>query len=287
MWLSYRTTGNRILLGARTTNDPNTNTYFEYDLSADNRVRAKSDHPPALAGFKGRLYIAWKAEGPNHGIWYQRTDGAGNWNPAPIYIGASFQTSSSPVLQAFDNKLYLAWLAQSPNADQTYDIWFSTTADGVHWTPPVRQKVNENNNYARSPYFPDFSIVNGTLYLFWGSGPTRGDQVYYAPVHLGSIVTLSAVHGGSWRTKIGNALVYRIGEQWIFTTGLDGGIWLATGAGWATYCNLKTSAATAVSSHSPSAAIVPGIPGGAPWRIFLVWKNQGTSNTLWESSHDI
>jgi hypothetical protein len=287
LWLSYRTTGNRILLGVRTTEDPTTNTYHEYDLSADPKVRAKSDHPPALGGFKGRLYVAWKSEGPNTGIWYQRTDGAGNWNPGPILIGASFKTSSAPVLQEYNGKLYLAWLDQFAGADHTYFIWFSTTDDGVHWTSPTRQTVDSSGNFARSPYFPDFSILNGALYIFWGSGPTHGDQVYYAPVHLGSTVTHLAVHGGSWKTKIGNAVVFRVGQQYIFTTGLDLGIWVATGPGWADYTNLKTSAATALSSHSPSAAIVPGIPGGTPWRIFLVWKNQGSSNTLWESSHDI
>jgi hypothetical protein len=63
----------------------------------------------------------------------------------------------------------------------------------------------------------------------------------------------------------------------------------ATGAGWAEYQNLKNSPATAISSASASAAIVPGYPGklGKPWRIFLVWKNSGTANTLWETSYDL
>jgi hypothetical protein len=289
LWLTYRTTGNRILLGVRTTNEPGTNQFQEYDLSADSRTRAKSDHPPAIAGFNDRLYIAWKSEGPNTGIWYQSTDGQGNWRPQPISIGASFKTSSAPVLHTFHGRLYLAWLAEHPNGDRTYDIWFSHTADGAHWSPPVRQQVNEANNFARSPYFPDFSVFNDTLYLFWGSGPTRGDQVYYAPVSLGTVVHLTAIHGGSWRTYIGNALTYRVGQEWIFTTGLDNGIWVGTGAGWASYSNLKNSPATALSSHSPTAAIVPGFPGkvGQPSRIFLIWKNQGSSNTLWESSYDI
>lgn len=289
MWLSYRTSGNRILLGVRTTNDPNTNQYQEYDLSADNRTRAKSDKPPAIAGFNDRLYVAWKSEAPNTGIWYQRTDGAGNWFPGPIYIGASYKTSSAPVLQEYQGRLYLAWLAEGQNADKTWDIWISTTSDGVSWSIPARQTVNTAGNYARSPYFPDFSILNDELYLFWGSGPTRGDAVYYAPVRLGALTTLTAVHGGSWRTTIGNALTYRIGQEWIFTTGLDNGIWVATGAGWAEYQNLKNSPATAISSASPSAAIVPGYPGklGKPWRIFLVWKNSGNGDTLWESSYDL
>jgi hypothetical protein len=290
LWLSYRTSGNRILLGVRTTNEPNTNQYQEYDLSANSQTRAKSDHPPAIHGFNNRLYVAWKSEGPNTGIWYQATDGAGNWRfPGPVYIGRNYATSSSPALQAFQGRLYLAWLSESQNADKTWDIWIASTADGATWTIPARQVVNEANNYARSPYPPAFSVLNDTLYIFWGSGPTSGDSVYYAPVRLGQLTTFTAVAGGSWKTNIGNALTYRIGQQWIFTTGLDNGIWVATGPGWAEYANLRNSPATAVSSARASAAIVPGYPGklAKPWRIFLVWKNSGSSDTLWESSYDL
>jgi hypothetical protein len=204
-------------------------------------------------------------------------------------LGYPYRTVAQPILHVYKGRLYLAWLSTSPNGDQTRDVWFAYTDNGLNWSSPVRQTVNEPNNYLRSPYPPSFSILNDTLFIFWGSGPTRGDAVYYAPLKLDSIVGFVSIHGGSWRTKIGNTLVYKIGSQWIFTTGLDFGIWEATGHNWSSYRNLKNSPATAATSHIPAAAIVPGYPGklGKPWRIFLLWKNQGSSNTLWESSVDL
>ena len=47
---------------------------------------------------------------------------------------------------------------------------------------------------------------------------------------------------------------------------------------------LKTSPANAISKAKPTATVIPGYPGGEPWRVWLL-ECGFASNYLWESTY--
>jgi len=290
LWLGYRTAANHVVVGCRTNNDITDSTFQTFDLASNPKVRATSDDPPTLCGFNGRLYIAWKADMPNGRIKYQSTDGAGNWQPNFTELSEKFQTSAAPVLAAFNGRLYLAYLSEDEGDDGTCDIFFSVTQNGKDWSEPQRQDIG-GYQFARSSYPPSFSIFDDNLQVFWGAGTRDEHAVYYSGLPLNSAVKRNSIDQGKWRTPNGSSVVYRPGQQWIFSTAQDEEISVATDRDFRkrSVMSGKQTAANALSSHACAAAIVPGFPGklGKPWRIFVIWKNSGTDHTLWESSIDI
>jgi hypothetical protein len=76
---------------------------------------------PSLAALDGRLYMAWKGAGNDHGIYWNYRE-AGHWSAQHRVAGAG--TSSRPSIEASNARLCLAW--RGVGAD-----------DGIYWTSSI------------------------------------------------------------------------------------------------------------------------------------------------------
>ncbi|MFE2609427.1 hypothetical protein ACFXDI_40265 [Streptomyces mirabilis] len=63
----------------------------------------KSSHGPALAGFGGKLYCAYKGAGRNNNLWWCTFNGAG-WSGDQVF--GTHRTDSNPALAVYGNARY-------------------------------------------------------------------------------------------------------------------------------------------------------------------------------------
>lgn len=241
-----------------------------YDLFAEAGVKANSDETPALCQFNDRLFLAWKSAGHEGSIFYQRTAGDGVWLPHSRKL--PYTTFAAPTMATFKNTLYLAWLTDETENGDSHKVAFITTTDGFKWTSPVHQRVllpNGREKDVESPYPPQFSVYDDSLFVVWGAGPTRSQAVYVAPINFEQCTKASLI-GGFLETSVGNAVAYQIGKQVLFSVSRQE-IWCATGP---EFCIVEPFLSEN-SLHAPAAVVVPGVPDDRdnPWTIFLVWRS--------------
>ena len=74
------------------------------------RAGAASNDTPALAGFKGAVYLAWKGASDNK-IWLSEYTDAKGWGPAAA-LPSDFETSKGPALAVGDTEPTLDFAAR-------------------------------------------------------------------------------------------------------------------------------------------------------------------------------
>jgi hypothetical protein len=79
---------------------------------------AHTSHGPALAAFKGRLYLAWKGADKDTGIYWSSSQDGKNWDQKK-QVPRDAATSDRPALTVFKDRLYLA---------------FKRIDGGIYWT---------------------------------------------------------------------------------------------------------------------------------------------------------
>ncbi len=89
---------------------------------------AASTEKPALAAWRGLLYLAWRDAGPDQTLWWAAYDGRGWSGPRPVPGAAS---SHAPALVANRGGLHLYW--KGAGGDER--LW-QTMFDGRSWSPP-------------------------------------------------------------------------------------------------------------------------------------------------------
>jgi hypothetical protein len=282
-------------VGVRISNDPAINVYEEFVLRRILDDTARSDEPPTLTEFQDRLYVIWKTgRGGSVGhIAYTSTEDGTEWED--IKELSTYKTKSPPATATFGGRLYIAYLA---NQGSPAPINIISTADADIWTTPTTQVFSQNLT-ATSPYTPAFTVYQKQLTMFW-SAPDH-DSVYTAPLNVQSIdsayaansaVTASVssaqaekIDRGKWQTKIGNAAVYRSGQQWIITTTKNGEISIATSDGFTTKYNLTKHQPTAKSARRVGATLIPGYFGRTnykPWMLVIAYRGFGNDSAIRE-----
>jgi len=241
------------------------------------QTNATTNKAPSICAFQGYLYIAWKSINDDY-VYYQRTDTqdakkitSGGWFQRPRK--SIHKTTEAPVLTASKDQLYMASLDESLRATGDRIIWLTTSEDGTTWPTSKSMQSLEmpdgKKDNASSPYPPTFSMQKTALKMIWGSAVD--DAVRYADINPKASVRVSK--NTDFQTKIGNGAVYRVGEEWVFTTVQGGNIELRKIG--------QEDDSLTISSASgsiPSAAVVPGIPIYKQWRILL--GNRDTGNYL-------
>jgi hypothetical protein len=88
---------------------------------------------PALANLNGVIFMAWKGEGSDTGIYLSKLGSDGTWAPqwVPSGIGGS---NDGPALAVTQGLLYMAWMDE-PGGTR---IFFATSKDGVNWSPQAQ-----------------------------------------------------------------------------------------------------------------------------------------------------
>jgi photosystem II stability/assembly factor-like uncharacterized protein len=109
---------------------------------------------PALAEFKGKLYMAWVGrDGPEQRIHWTTFDGM-QWSDTQVLSDRG--TNTSPALVEFKGKLYIAWTG----AGNDFKIYWSSF-DGMQWSG---QQVLSDRGTNTSPALVEFK---GKLYMAW------------------------------------------------------------------------------------------------------------------------
>ena len=132
-----------------------------------------SDCAPALASFKGRLFIAWKGKGNYHLNVMSSRDGT-NWHNKKVFVNEN--TFFEPALAVFKGRLYLAWTS----IDDPPQLNLMTTTDGVNWSDP--HPIDEYSRYG-----PALCAFQDRLCVAW----TGID-------HLSQLNLLSSADGATW-----------------------------------------------------------------------------------------
>lgn len=106
-----------------------------------------ADDSPAVAVYKGRVFVAYKEEGGS-GIWVVAPD-TGARAAVPDQ-----QTSHSPALAVFDARLFMAY-----KDDRNARIWITSTGDGRRW----RRAQEVAGHFTSGP--PSLAVYREQLFL--------------------------------------------------------------------------------------------------------------------------
>ncbi len=174
--------------------------------------------PSATADFYGNFHVIHIADdnnwttGPASGLFVHTSPDMGmTWNP-PVMIAANPAPVSNPdpayryhdrcqitadksVTSPFAGNLYVTWIQDrgwnSPTP--TSDIYFSSSPDGISWSPPVT--INTVGNLANMPTIDvahdgtiyicwvDYNVITGGMGTIYLSSSMDGGATWLAPEH--------------------------------------------------------------------------------------------------------
>jgi hypothetical protein len=245
--------------------------------------------------FNDQLYVFWKGNAATgYNIWYTKTDGSGSWTSC-VNLGADygFNTGQAPTAIDFNGRLWLGWVDETPVANGRFYIWVASSPDGTDWTNASQVYIDatavSDQGFAISPYDVTLATFDNTLWVFFSSVPSD-NRNWYAPIKPipGKAGPSPAKMIPNWGISSPCAVTSSRGRQFVFATSSAGDIWYTVRYPgkpdtWDLPINLKTSPANAISKAKPTATVIPGYPGGEPWRVWLIERGFNT-NYLWEST---
>jgi hypothetical protein len=124
---------------------------------------------PALATFKGSLYLAWTGGGNQLNIFHS-SDGV-NFG-GKINLGAingTYVSTGGPSLTASANYLVLSWLGTFVNGSQVEPtIYSSYSTDGVNWSAPSHGAFGSESVASYAPAVFAFDLPTGQLHTCLG-----------------------------------------------------------------------------------------------------------------------
>jgi len=144
---------------------------------------AGASQRPALAVFKGVLYMAWKGVGNDPNIFFTTYTDKGGWT-AQQHI-PNVGTSDGPALTVYGNGLYLAWVGCGGDPS----IWWSQTWDGHYWEPQHRV---DGVGASGGPSLAQLNAINQNLLCMAWKGIGGDQQIWW-----------STYNGGNWSTPSG------------------------------------------------------------------------------------
>lgn len=125
---------------------------------------------PALAGYNGKIYIAWKANDPSNRIFYGSSLNGTSW--ASSYSSVPDQaTSAAPALAAFKDRLFLAWKAN----DDSNRIYYAYSTNGTTWSWPAFDNHIPGQSTSTSPALAGFK---NRIYIAWKAS-NASNKIYY------------------------------------------------------------------------------------------------------------
>jgi hypothetical protein len=167
---------------------------------------------PALAAFKGNLYLAWVGGGNQINIFHS-ADGVnfgGKINLAAI--SGTYVSNGSPSLTATANYLILSWLGTFLNGSQLQPtVYTSYSTDGVNWSSPLIVAVGPESVAPYSPAVVAFDDPS--------TGAVRGCVGFVTPA-----VFSSTRHIVLDTSPPGSGCGYTAPSEEPFTTGFGMGV---------------------------------------------------------------
>jgi hypothetical protein len=218
---------------------------------------------PALANFKGGVYLAWKGESDTSILW-SKLGANGVWSPQAQVPGVG--TSDSPALAASATTLYMAWKGEGAD---TGIYWSQLGANGA-WSPQTAVPgVGGTSNG------PALAVdLVGNVYLAWKAQP--GDErIFWSMTTDGKTwSTQSAVPGAATSTGPGLAVDFTLNLNLAWRTD-NGSIFFSTLV--APIANTLWSPPTVRSGVDTSdRPMLLGFPVAEPGPLMLAWKGEGS-----------
>lgn len=221
-----------------------------------------TSYGPSLTAYQGGLFMAWKGDSSDQGIWFARGGpGFSGQQKVPNVL-----TSVGPAVLAVGNTMYMAWKGMQGDSK----IWWSTF-NGTNWAP--QQVINGFATSGR----PALAEFNGTIYMTW-KGADTDEAIYWG--------TYTARTGWSGPQKVqgvatseGTTMAVYNGKlhmTWKGDTG-DNRIWWSTfdGSNWAPQQIIAGVATSQVVSLSAFGAL-----------LFMAWKGAGSDEDIWWTTFD-
>ena len=162
-------TDSRIYWATTSAYDPDSNSN-QYSWSPQQVVpNVGTSSGPALANFKGEVYLAWKGEGTDTAIYWSKLGANGGWTPQQTVPGVG-GTTESPALAATGDTLFLAWKEEQGGVR----IFWSRSTDGTNWSPQESIPVvgGTNNGPAMA------AGVFGGVCLAWREA--NGERIFWS-----------------------------------------------------------------------------------------------------------
>ncbi len=137
----------------------------DYYLSWGNQstIRGSSckDGGLSMTTWNDTLYAVWLDHNQDDEKFQlaSSTDGV-NWTilPNPLDSSGGASNENPPALVVFNNQLYLAW-----NGYGNDGIWFTSTSDGMNWSPQSNVPGSGPTKYGA----PSLAVFNDCLYFAW------------------------------------------------------------------------------------------------------------------------
>jgi len=235
------------------------------DSGSHNRTTAAT---PALAYFKGNMFMAYRKDNSDNGIKVGYSADGIAWNSFVQLSNVS--TNAAPTLAVFNDKLWLAWAANASKEP----IAFTWSDDGKSWNNPVSYMPGQSTSSA-----PSLAAFNNKLYIAWKADDSS-DKICYESSSDGTTwsVNCSVINGQStsaapalafhdnklfiaWKSKNSSNSIY-----YAYTT--DGSTWIIPTP--STISGQSTSAAPAITSFNN--------------RLYIAWKSNNSANTIYYGS---
>ena len=239
----------------------------EYDWAAQTKVAGVgSSAGPAVCSFGGKLYMVWKGEGTDVGLYLAQFDGK-TWTPQQTL---SANSSNAPAIAATSKALYIAWKGEQGD---NRIFWFCSTDGKSFITQAPVPGVGGTSDS------PALAVAGDTVYLAWKAEP--GDNRLFWSSYDGS--KWSAQQRITSGTSTGPGLVADgAGALWL--------AWRAVNHDGIFYCSLTDASKNqwspqvvryGVGTSSRPALASTGKPSSG---IMMAWKGEGTDQGIYYGS---
>ena len=145
---------------------------------------ALTTNGPALAVYKGKLYLAWT--GTSTGVWYASFNGT-SWSGQARVPAALAEVQTSPDLAAFNGSLYVDWIGKS----SPFGVWYASF-NGASWAAQARIPSSSTCGISACSQDEDnaaLAVYGSKLYASW---------IVYCGSTPGDCFVSSAYNGSSW-----------------------------------------------------------------------------------------
>jgi hypothetical protein len=234
----------------------------KYDFGPQKNVAGiASSGGPALATFKGKVWMAWKGDGADTRIFLSSLSGS-TWAPGSSVSAVG--TQSAPALTATSSELFLAYRGERDNT-----IYYAKSADGANWGAGAAVPG------ALSSDTPALAAFGDTVHLVWkGASDNKIWLATYTPAGGWGGASALSDFDSSKGPALGVGSSGHLHLAWQGAS--DNDLWESSLASSSTNWSPEAQIAIVATSSRPALATQTS----EATEVMLAWRN-GADDTLW------
>jgi hypothetical protein len=158
-----------------------TRSFGENKMANSNSKNLSKGHPATVRDSAGNIWVAWHAgvmssSGMKREIYVGKLPaGADNFGNSVREADNSNDRCNAALAIDASDKLYLAW---QDNRLKKWDIYMSTSVDGINWSTETR--VTDSDNNAVNPVIAVDHSLPPKAYIAWQDDRTGNQEIYIA-----------------------------------------------------------------------------------------------------------